>query len=118
MSLSVARHGASALPTFSAAARSRVRALTASVARHPARKARAFTTAVRAEMEKHDYDYDIFTIGALYARERISDRTHAPLHATVFTRPGGVSPRPWAGESRSCAQGVARCFLDFAHRKK
>lgn len=61
MSFSVARHSASALPVFSAAARSRVRALTSSVARHPARRNRAFTTVTRAEME---YDYDIFTIGA------------------------------------------------------
>ena len=61
MSISVARHGAAALPIFSNAAKRATRQLSASIpARHPRRHARAFSVKTRAEME---YDYDIFTIG-------------------------------------------------------
>lgn len=74
MSISVARQGACALPVFSAAARSRVRALTSSASRHPARRNRAFATVTRAEME---YDYDIFTIGA-YRRSGPNSQTSSP----------------------------------------
>ena len=66
MSLSLAR--ASALPVFSTAARSRVKALSSKASGHPiaARRhsnSRAFTTVVRAAAEM-TYDFDIFTIGA------------------------------------------------------
>ena len=68
MSLTVAaRHGAAALPVFSNSVRSNVRGFTAEVARHSSksiRQSRGLTVKTRAEME---YDYDIFTIGTLFA---------------------------------------------------
>jgi|AntAceMinimDraft_11_1070367.scaffolds.fasta_scaffold40380_2 hypothetical protein len=66
MSLSVARHGACALPALtlsSLAARVRNRAL-AAAPRRAHRPRASFATVAKAEMES--YDYDIFTIGGLF----------------------------------------------------
>jgi len=66
MSLSLAR-SASALPLFSSAARSRVKALSSSASRHPSlaprRHSSTTTVVVRAAAEMTSYDFDIFTIG-------------------------------------------------------
>lgn len=102
MSISVALHGASALPVFSTAARSRVRGLVArQLARHPTsapvQHRRLKSTVTRAEME---YDYDVFTIGASVSRCEPS----RPRRPARRSSPGDAEALARSEKNRSSAR--------------
>ena len=103
MSISVALHGASALPVFSTAARSRVRGLVARqlAARHPTsapvQHRRLKSTVTRAEME---YDYDVFTIGASVSRCEPS----RPRRPARRSSPGDAEALARSEKNRSSAR--------------